>query len=115
MLFSNPPGALLSFGRHKGFGLALMTEMMAGILFDGDMIIEDHQTDGSARDHLSALIVDPDQFTGLVKEKGQFFADYLLAMQPQPGSNPVVYPGMPRVASRERNAGMVTIPVSFWS
>ncbi|HCQ3376034.1 TPA: Ldh family oxidoreductase, partial [Escherichia coli] len=35
--------------------------------------------------------------------------------QPQPGGNPVIYPGMPEAANRERNAKMITIPVSFWS
>lgn len=34
------------------FGLALMIEMMAGILSGGDTIAEDHQTDGSAHNHL---------------------------------------------------------------
>ena len=58
VLFSNPPGALLPFGEHKGFGLALMIEMMAGILSGGDTIAEDHQTDGSAHNHLFALIID---------------------------------------------------------
>ena len=115
VLFSNPPGALLPFGEHKGFGLALMIEMMAGILSGGDTIAEDHQTDGSAHNHLFALIIDPDQFTDLAGEKGQFFADYLVATQPQPGGNPVIYPGMPEAANRERNAKMITIPVSFWS
>lgn len=114
VLFSNPPGALLPFGEHKGFGLALMIEMMAGILSGGDTIAEDHQTDGSAHNHLFALIIDPDQFTDLAGEKG-VFADYLLATQPQPGGNPVIYPGMPEAANRERNAKMITIPVSFWS
>lgn len=37
------------------------------------------------------MIIDPDQFTDLAGEKGQFFADYLLATQPQPGGNPVIY------------------------
>ncbi|EPI8974661.1 Ldh family oxidoreductase [Escherichia albertii] len=115
VLFSNPPGALLPFGEHKGFGLALMIEMMAGILSGGDTIAEDHQTDGSAHNHLFALVIDPDQFTDLAGEKGQFFADYLLATQPQPGGNPVIYPGMPEAANRERNAKTITIPVSFWS
>lgn len=35
-----------------------MIEMMAGILSGGDTIAEDHQTDGSAHNHLFALIID---------------------------------------------------------
>ncbi len=84
------------------------TRRGAGILSGGDTIAEDHQTDGSAHNHLFALIIDPDQFTDLAGEKGQFFADYLLATQPQPGGNPVIYPGMPEAANRERNAKMIT-------
>ncbi|MGT8871596.1 hypothetical protein ACVV4J_13790 [Escherichia coli] len=47
-----------------------MIEMMAGILSGGDTIAEDHQTDGSAHNHLFALIIDPDQFTDLAGRKG---------------------------------------------
>lgn len=115
VLFSSPAGALLPFGEHKGYGLALMIEMMAGILSGGDTIAEDHQEDGSAHNHLFALLIDPQKFSDQAQQKGQFFADYLLATQPQPGGRPVIYPGIPEAATRERNGKTITIPASFWS
>ncbi|WP_251363083.1 Ldh family oxidoreductase [Escherichia coli] len=45
VLFSDPTGALLPFGVHNGYGLALMIDMMWGILSGCDTIADDHQTD----------------------------------------------------------------------
>ncbi|TLV17942.1 Ldh family oxidoreductase [Klebsiella indica] len=115
VLFTSPAGALLPFGEHKGFGLALAIEMMAGILSGGETIAEDHRPDGSAHNHLFALLIDPDKFSVLADEKGQFFADYLLATRPQPDGKGVIYPGMPEAAIRERNDKTVPIPATFWS
>lgn len=115
VLFTSPSGALLPFGEHKGFGLALMIEMMAGILSGGDTIAEDHQADGSAHNHLFAMVIDPAKFSDQAEAKGQFFADYLLATRPQPGGRPVIYPGMPEAETRERNSKTIAIPAAFWS
>ncbi|EDQ6556895.1 Ldh family oxidoreductase [Salmonella enterica] len=115
VLFTSPAGALLPFGEHKGFGLALMIEMMAGILSGGDTIAEDHQAGGSAHNHLFALLIDPDKFSDRADEKGRFFADYLLATRPQSGGRPVIYPGIPEAATGARNEKTITIPASFWS
>ena len=35
-LFASPPGALVTFGEHKGWGLALACELLAGALAGGD-------------------------------------------------------------------------------
>lgn len=115
VLFTSPAGALLPFGEHKGFGLALMIEMMAGILSGGDTIAEDHHPDGSAHNHLFALLIDPQKFSVLAEEKGQFFADYLLATRPQPNGQAVIYPGMPEAAIREHHDKTISVPVTFWS
>lgn len=115
VLFTSPPGALLPFGEHKGFGLALMIEMMAGILSGGDTIAEDHRADGSAHNHFFALLVDPQKFTHQAAQKGEEFITYLLATRPQPGAQSVIYPGMPEAENRERNGKTITIPASFWS
>lgn len=115
VLFGSPAGALLPFGEHKGFGLSLMIEMMAGILSDGDTIAEDHQAGGSAHNHLFALLIDPNKFSSQAGEKGAFFADYLLATRPQPGGRPVIYPGIPEAATGACNEQTITIPQSFWS
>lgn len=96
VLFSNPRGGDYCHLVSIKVGLALMIEMMlAGSYLVVTRSPKINQTDGSAHNHLFALIIDPDQFTDLAGEKGQFFADYLLATQPQPGGNPVIYPGMP--------------------
>ena len=115
VLFTSPPGALLPFGGHKGFGLALMIEMMAGILSGGDTIAEDHKENGSAHNHLFALVIDPVKFTPQAPEKSKNFIDYLLASLPQPGGHSVIYPGMLEAATREVNDKTIILPKSLWS
>jgi hydroxycarboxylate dehydrogenase B len=35
VMFKQPPGALVAFGEHKGYGLGLFCELLAGVLTGG--------------------------------------------------------------------------------
>lgn len=115
VLFAATPGALLPFGEHKGFGLALMIEMMAGILSGGNTIAEAHQANGSAHNNLFALLINPEKLASEVDVKGQFFADYLLATRPQREEAPVTYPGMQSAKTRRGNDKTIPVSETFWS
>ncbi|MEQ9867672.1 Ldh family oxidoreductase [Pectobacterium aroidearum] len=113
VLFTTPAGALLPFGQHKGFGLALMIELMAGILSGGETIAEDQAESGSPHNNFFALLLSPEHFCDQSSQKCAYFMEYLLATQPQSGNSEVVYPGMPEAASRQRNQSL-TLSSSFW-
>ncbi len=115
VLFTSTPGALLPFGEHKGFGLALMIEMMAGILSGGNTIAESHQANGSAHNHLFALLINPEKLASQADVKGQFFADYLLATRPRYEDEPVTYPGMQSAGVRRCNEKAIPVSEAFWS
>lgn len=116
VLFAASPGALLPFGGHKGYGLALMIELMAGVLAGGDTIAEDHSAHGSAHNHLFALLLDPDKFCGKAQaeSKVSIFIDYLLQTRPQAGNAKVIYPGMPEAAMRATQREKITLPYPVW-
>lgn len=116
VLFADGAGALLPFGGHKGFGLALMIELLAGVLSGGDTIAQDHSATGSAHNHLFALLVDPNRFCGKAQsqDKVNDFIDYLLETKPQPGIERVIYPGMPEAAMRAAHSASITLPPALW-
>jgi hydroxycarboxylate dehydrogenase B len=63
-LFSVPAGALLPVGEHKGFGLALAVELLAGALSGGE-VADGSPGDGAILNSLFAFIVDPEQVGGM--------------------------------------------------
>lgn len=59
VLFREPLGALLPFGEHKGSGLALMCELLAGGLSGGGTIQPEHPRGLGIYNHMFALVIDP--------------------------------------------------------
>jgi uncharacterized oxidoreductase len=59
-LFATPAGALLPFGEHKGFGLALACELLAGALTGG--ATQDGSTETGVTNSMLSVILPPDSF-----------------------------------------------------
>ncbi len=101
-----PLGALLTFGAHKGYGLALMCELLGGALAAG-MTQRDH--DGSKKRVLNGMfsvIVDP----GKLADRAAFeaealaFLGWVQASPPRDGFGPVQVAGDAERASRARRS-----------
>lgn len=59
VMFREPRGALLPFGEHKGSGLALFCELLAGVLTGGGSIQPEKPRLGSIVNNMLTFIVDP--------------------------------------------------------
>lgn len=59
-LFASPAGALLPFGEHKGFGLALACELLAGALTGG--ATQDGSTETGVTNSMLSVILPPESF-----------------------------------------------------
>ena len=60
VMYSQPIGAVLPFGEHKGYGMALMAEMLAGVLSGGQtMRAETLRQDDTIINNMLAIIFDP--------------------------------------------------------
>jgi uncharacterized oxidoreductase len=59
VMFREPGGALLPFGEYKGFGLALMCELLGGVLTGGGTIQPENQRLGSIVNNMLVFVVDP--------------------------------------------------------
>lgn len=57
-LFGTPPGVLLPFGEHKGFGLALACELLAGALTGGRT--QDGTSDGVILNAMLSVVISPE-------------------------------------------------------
>ena len=59
VMFHEPGGALLPFGEHKGYGLALICELLAGVLTGGGTIQPENPRLGGIINNMFTLLVDP--------------------------------------------------------
>lgn len=59
VLFRQPRGSLLPFGGHKGFGLALMCEILGGVLTGGGTSQPENPRLGSLVNNMLTFVVDP--------------------------------------------------------
>ena len=101
-----PLGALLTFGAHKGYGLALMCELLGGALA-GQMTQRDD--DGTRRRVLNGMfsvLVDPAALgdRAAFEHEALAFIEWVKASPPREGYEPVRVAGEPERASRARRA-----------
>ncbi len=120
---TNDPGAIGSggtlgpFGKHKGYGLALMCELLGGGLA-GEWTMQDvsKQQDYTVN-HMLMFIIDPDLFGGLAgfqREVGGM-SDWLHSSAPAKGFDKVRLPGEPeRESMAERLANGIPIDDQSW-
>jgi hydroxycarboxylate dehydrogenase B len=115
--YQQPPGALLPLGGpvgHKGFGLALMIDILAGALSGAGCC---RQENVPARDGVLLIALDVEQFTDRVRfyEQVRELVAYIKACPPAPGFEEVLVPGETefREAQQRRRSG-ITIDENIW-
>ena len=112
----NGTGALRAFGEHKGSGLALMCELLAGALTGGGCAGPPGQRAGIANGMLS-IHLSPDHFgTRAEFERiGREYLDWVLSARPAHSEQPVLAPGDPESRTRADRASGVPLPDSTWA
>ena len=116
-LFSDPPGALLPFGEHKGSGLALMCELLAGGLSRGGTIQPGNPRNGSILNNMFTVVVDPKQFADPSWLSGELdsLIGYVKSSPAAEQSGPVRVAGEPeRQAAEDRHANGIEIDEAEW-
>jgi uncharacterized oxidoreductase len=120
VMFDEPKGALGPFGKHKGYGLALMCELLGGGLAgEWTAAQQSHDTQGfTIVNHMLMLVLDPNVFGGGDAFGGEVQAmiEYLHSTTPALGVDRVMVPGEPEIASAAaRSAGGIPIDDNTWS
>lgn len=118
VIFSEPQGALLPFGMHKGSGLALMCELLAGGLSGGGTIQPGNPREGSIVNNMVAIVVDPARLVDRSWLDAEIDATvaYVKSARPADAASPVVVAGDVERANRgSRAAEGVVIDDTAWA
>jgi len=113
---ANGKGAIRAFGEHKGSGLALMCEMLAGALTGGGT---SGPVEGRGRiaNGMLSFYVSPEHFGNRAEFEatGRAYVDWLVACNPATPGEPVLAPGDKEATTRaDRLANGVPLQPDTW-
>lgn len=116
-LFATPSGAILTFGEHKGYGLAVVCEILGGALAGGHAL-HGRPTSRAIINNMLTFIVDPRRLgtAERLASEAMAFADWVRTSPPMHGVDRVRLAGEPeRETRRERLASGIPIDATTWS
>jgi len=99
-----PLGAMLTFGEHKGYGLAVACELLGGALTGGGVTDYDNKTQRRVLNGMLSILIDPARLgtqEAFGKDAKSFLA-WLRASRPAPGADRVRIAGEPERETRAR-------------
>ena len=84
VMFQDPQGALVSMGDHKGSGLAILCELLAGALTGGWTILPEHEMRGGSVNNMLSVVIDPEALGGRDQlwREGSALLAYIKAARP---------------------------------
>ncbi len=103
VMFASPHGALMPLGAHKGYGLAMVCEFLAGALTGGGTIQPGNLRTDTTINNMFVVVLDPGRFgdTALMREEIAAVTAYAKASPPADPDEPVLVAGEPERMSRE--------------
>ncbi len=117
VMFREPYGAMLSAGLHKGYGLALVCELLAGALTGGGTFLPSRVAGNIFVNNMLTVIIDPaavGDAAAFGREIDELVA-HVKRSPPGEGVDQVMVPGDPeRKSSAERGANGIPIDDQTW-
>lgn len=113
-----PLGALLPFGEHKGFGLALACEILGGALAGGLAVHGPDEGKKRVLNGMLTVLIEPERLGDVEAFAEQTLAclDWITASPPQDGVERVLLAGEPeRRSCAERQAHGIPVDGATWS
>jgi uncharacterized oxidoreductase len=103
VMFRDPRGSLLPFGAHKGYALAVLTELLAGAMSGGGTLQPENPRRGGTINNMFSVLVDPARLAGVdwMRREVDGFVGYVKGSPPADPASPVLVPGDPERHSRE--------------
>jgi uncharacterized oxidoreductase len=110
------PGAMRTFGDHKGSGLAFMCEILAGC-FTGGGTARDKLSGGGIANGMLSIYIDPTSFgTAHFAQTARDFADHVKATHPADPNGEVLVPGEPEARNKaHRLAEGIPLQADTWA
>ena len=106
-------GALLAAGEHKGYGLSIACDLLAGLLTGSGSPCIPNSIGGNP---ILLILLDPACFRlpeDFLRDVDQF-CDIVKSTPPAEGHNEVLIPGEPEQAQRRKNTNTIPIDESTW-
>ena len=110
-------GSLLPMGLHKGYGLAVICELMAGALTDGGVQHEGMKITNTIMNNMLVIIIDPAQLVDVdaFQHHVEAFVTWVKESPPAEPDLPVLVPGDPERQMRtERRAHGIPLDENTW-
>lgn len=108
-------GALQTMGAHKGYGLSLAIDLLAGALTGGKTVGPDETVN---RNNMFSIFIDS-AATGMADEANAIAASYLdwiKECKARDPAAPVLVPGEPEAAQKRRRARLgINVPDGIWA
>lgn len=117
VMYEDPRGALLPFGTHKGSGLALMCELLAGGLSGGGTIQPGNPRRHSIVNNMFAILVDPARLVDMdwLRAEIDETVAYVKSARPADSAKPVIVAGdSERARTAERSVDGIEINDEAW-
>lgn len=117
VMYSEPCGALLPIAEHKGYGLALMCELLAGAIGGGGTIQPGNHRDTRIVNSMLSIVIDPERLTepGFIASEMREMCDYVRQSPPAEDGLPVLLAGDPeRACRKERMADGIYVEDETW-
>lgn len=116
-LYADPRGALLPMGDHKGYGLAMFCDLLAGLLTGGGCNVPDSPMNGKVINNMLSIVLDPapcGDRPGAMREM-EHFIQWVCQSPPARPGQPVKLPGDPEREHRaERGKNGVPLDDTTW-
>jgi uncharacterized oxidoreductase len=110
-------GALMTFGEHKGYGLALACELLGGALTGSGTWHRPADTARTVLNGMLAILIDPVRLgtAESFEREARAFVDWLRRSPPGQGFDAVLLPGEPERAARAaRERDGITLDDATW-
>ena len=107
-IWLNRTGALTPFGEHKGSGLAIFVELLAGAIAGKETVASGNHIPNGVFNNMFSILIDPQAFDAqeLIEERVMEFYQSIKSSKPVNDQSPVLMPGEPEInyrADRQKN------------
>ncbi|MDF1794619.1 MAG: malate/lactate/ureidoglycolate dehydrogenase [Thalassobaculaceae bacterium] len=118
VIFEEPYGAMLSFGQHKGYGLAMICEILSAGLTGGGTAREELMSQDTICNNMLTIVMDPAGFGADIPFKSEIdqLVDHVSSAKVAVGHDKIRFPGDPeRETAAERTANGIPIDDNTWA
>ena len=100
----NRSGALTTFGQHKGSGLAIFVELLAGAIAGTETVARGTQLPNGVFNNMFSILIDPTAFDSQTEIEARVleFYESIKSSKPASGVNKVLLPGEPEIICQKQ-------------